>query len=148
MGSEMCIRDSTQVAKALKRQLISAVEPIYLRALKAQHIGYGNRTLAELFNHLMTSYGIITPTELETNMMQLKEQWDPNQPFEMLIDQVERAVDYADAGGDPLSTATILNTAYNHMFKTGIYFLECKDWNAKTTPEKTWTNFKLSLIHI
>ena len=125
------------MAKALKRQLINAVEPIYIRALKTQHIGYGNRSLTELFNHLMTSYGSITPTELEHNMNQLKEQWDPNQPFEMLIDKVERAVDYADAGGDPLSTATILNTAYNHMFKTGIYFLECKEWNAKPVLDKT-----------
>ena len=53
-------------------------------------------------------------------MAVLKEAWDPNQPFEILIDKVERAVDYADAGGDPYSTTTILNIAYNQMFKTGI----------------------------
>ena len=75
-------------------------------------------------------------------MAELKADWDPNQPFELLIDQVERSVDYADAGGDPHSATTILNIAYNQMFKTGIYFLECKDWNTKPTADKTWANFK------
>ena len=28
------------------------------------------------------------------------------------------------------------------MFKTGMHFLECKEWNAKPAVDKTWTNFK------
>ena len=68
--------------------------------------------------------------------------WDPNSPFDCLVQQLEDGQDYADDGGQPYTTDQLLRIAYTLVFKTGLYFEDCKAWNAKPNNEKTWTNFK------
>ena len=74
-------------------------------------------------------------------MAELKEAWDPNQQFELLIDQVERAVDYADAGGNPYSTTTILNLTTTKCLKQAFTSLNAKNGTSSQ-------RLRLSLIHI
>ena len=68
--------------------------------------------------------------------------WDPNSPFDCVIQQLEDGQDYANNGGQPYTTDQLLHIAYTLVFKTGLYFEDCKAWNAKPNNEKTWTNFK------
>ena len=135
-------REFKNVSTALKNQLLSAVDDIYVRALRDRHVGYMNQTIRNLLTHLFDNYGNITQLELEDNDTKMRALWDPNSPFDCLVQQLEDGQDYADDGGQPYTTDQLLRIAYTLVFKTGLYFEDCKAWNAKPNNEKTWTNFK------
>ena len=130
------------VNTALKNQLLSTLDDIYVRALKDHHVGYMNQSICTIVQHLFNNYGNITPLELEDNDTKMCATWDPNSPFDCLIKQVEDGQDYADDGGQPYTAEQLLRIAYTLVFKTGLYFEDCKAWNARPTTACTWDNFK------
>ena len=101
-----------------------------------------NQSIRNLLTHLFNNYGNITQLELEDNDTKMCALWDPNSPFDCLVQQLEDGQDYADDGGQPYTADQLLHIAYTLIFKTGLYFEDCKAWNAKPNNEKTWTNFK------
>ena len=101
-----------------------------------------NQSIRNRLTHLFENYGNITQFELENNDTKMRTLWDPNSPFDCLVQQLEDGQDYADAGGQPYTTDQLLHIAYTLVFKNGLYFEACKAWNAKTNNGKTWTNFK------
>lgn len=127
---------------ALKRMLIAAIDPIYLKAINQPYVGLGNRTILELLDHLYLTYAKITPTDLKENDARMNAPYDPNQPFEFLIEQIQNAIDYAAHAGTPYSPEQTLATAYDLVFKTGMFSNDLRDWRRKPTAAKTWTNFK------
>jgi hypothetical protein len=135
-------REHTSMQNALKKQVLEAVDPIYLRALRNRHTGYANHTIREILTHLIDAYGLITPIDLKKNNDLLNEPWDPSTPFEHLIDQVEEAVEYADDGNQPFTVEQIINAAYTLVFNTGVFFEECKQWRLLAPALKTWDRFK------
>ena len=52
---------------------------------------------------MYNSYARIYQFDLEENDKQFKQQWNPDQSFEVLIDQIEDAIDYGAAGNTPYS---------------------------------------------
>ena len=98
--------------KALKHQLLSAVENVYLRALSHRHTGYAYVTTLQFLQHLLRVHGRITAHDLQENYLRFKKPWDPNAPYETLIEQIDDTVDFANAGGSPISSQQQINTAY------------------------------------
>jgi hypothetical protein len=130
------------VDKALKRQLIGAVEPIYLRAVMHPDTGYAMTTTRQLLDHLFRFYGLIKPHELEENDKKFKQAYDPNQPFETFVQQINEALGYAAAGGSPYSDSQTVTNAYNLLFQTGMFPDACREWRRRLADEQTWTNFQ------
>ena len=97
---------SKNVPTALKNQLLSAVKDIYVRALRDRHVGYMNQSIRHLLTHLFENYGNITQLELEDNDTKMRALWDPNSPFDCLVQQLEDGQDYADNGGQPYNKPT------------------------------------------
>ena len=135
-------REFKNVNTALKNQLLSALDDIYIRTLKDRHVGYMNQSIHAILQHLFQNYGNITPLELEDNDTKMCATWDPNSPFDCLIKQIEDGQDYADDGGQPYTAEQLLRITYTLVFKTGLYFEDCKTWNALPTTQHTWDNFK------
>ena len=106
-----------------------------------------NQSIHNLLTHLFENYGNITPLELEDNDTKMRALWDPNTPFDCLVQQLEDGQDYADDGSQPYTADQLLCIAYTLVFKTGLYFKDCKAWNAKPNNEKTWTTFKTHFHH-
>ena len=129
-------REFKTVSTALKNQLLSAVEDIYVRALRDRHVGYMNQSIRNLLTHLFDKYGNITQLKVEDNDTKMSALWDPNSPFNCLVEQLEDGKDYADDGGQPYTADQLLRIAYTLVFKTGLYFEDCKAWNAKPNNEK------------
>ena len=75
----------SNVGNALKKQLVAAVEDIFLCSLKQPYVAYGNRTVLELLTHLYDTYARISPTDLEKNDARMKHDWDPNLPIKYLF---------------------------------------------------------------
>jgi hypothetical protein len=135
-------REYCNIEQALKKQLTDSMDPIYLRAVRDPYLGYNNRSVRELIAHLIALYGNITPPELKANDLRFNAPWDPNMPFELLIDQIETAMEYADTGNQAYTDTQVVNIAFTLIFNTGIYFDDCKLWNQREQQQKTWQNLK------
>jgi hypothetical protein len=135
-------REYNHVDAALKQQLIRAVDQLYIRTLQHRHTGFANVTTRQLIEHLLNTYGNITPTELASNDIKFRTAYEPAQPIEALFSQLEDAMDYADAGGNPYTAAQVVTNAYSIMFNTGLFPEACREWRRQPMAHKTWANFK------
>jgi len=135
--------DFIAVGNALKKQLLAAVNDIYLCTLKMPYIGYGNVTVLQLLTHLYSTYAKISPGDLEANDKRMKAAYDPNLPIEFLFKQIEDAVAYADHGQAPISKVQVTNRAINLITNTGLFTDECKEWKRLSADSKTWLAFKV-----
>ena len=130
------------VHAALKKQLIQAVDPSYLRAIRHRHGGFANKSLREMLHHLFDNYGHLTPMDMMENSKVLTQPWNPAEPIATLFDRLEDAQELADTGGAPISATILVNAAYTLVFNTGLFYDDCKDWTPRPIAEKTWVNFK------
>ena len=135
-------KEYKNVNDAIKNQLIGAIEPMFIRGLRNQHVGFLNQSIQNILQYLFRNYGQITPIDLEANEKRMKADWNPNDPIDTLVNQIEDAIEFADDAGQPFSPAQILTTAYTLVFKTGMFNEDCRRWDAKPAANKTWPNFQ------
>ena len=128
--------------KALKQQLLGAVDDMFTRALKNRYIGYANVSTKQLLTHLFLTYGKISGTDLRLNDTKMNAAYDVNLPIECLFDQVEDGMEYADAGGNPKTPEQIVMTGQQLLTETGMFTDDLKIWRRLPAPDRTWTRFK------
>ena len=128
---------------ALKSQIIKSVDDLYLKALKHRITGYANITTREMLNHLYTSYGKMTPQDLQLLDEDMKKPYDPHLPIENLYEQIENGKDLTEAAGAPYADSQLLNIAYNLVFQSNVFKDTCRDWRRLPQAQKTWQNFKV-----
>jgi hypothetical protein len=131
------------VGKALRQQLLSAVDDIYVRSLRDRITGFANVSVWQMLTHLLTTYGRVTPNDLQLNDQRLRTPYSIDQPLESLIAQVEDAVAYAAAGGQDYTAAQIVNVAYSLLLATGQFEVACREWRLMAVANKTWPNWKI-----
>jgi hypothetical protein len=78
-------RTCTSVQQALKRQIISVFDPMYLTILNYIMVGYTNISERDMLDHLFETYGNITAVDLKINFEHMRQTWDPQQPVESLM---------------------------------------------------------------
>ena len=106
--------------KALKQLLLGAVDDMFTRALKNRFIGYANITTKALLTHLFTTYGKISGNDLRLNTVKMNTAYNVNLPIEVLFDQVEDGMEYADAGSHPFTPEQIVMTGQQLLQETGM----------------------------
>jgi hypothetical protein len=67
----------TSVQQALKKQIISVFEPMYLAILNEDMVGYANISARDMLDHLFETYGNITAVDLEINFEHMRRDLDP-----------------------------------------------------------------------
>jgi hypothetical protein len=65
-------RTCTSVQQALKEQIISVCEPMYLDILNDNMVGYANISARDMMDHLFDTYGNITAVHLEINFEHMR----------------------------------------------------------------------------
>jgi hypothetical protein len=130
------------VQHALKKQIISVFEPMYLDILNDKMVGYANISARDMLDHLFETYGNITAVDLEINFEHMRRAWDPQQPVESIFKQIQDCANYSEAGGVLIGHPQQINVGYAKIFGTGHFMSACRQWNEKHTIEKTWTQFK------
>jgi hypothetical protein len=135
-------RTCTSVQQALKKQIISVFEPMYLDILNDNMVGYANISARDMLDHLFETYGNITAVDLEINFEHMRLAWDTQQPVETLFKQIQYCADYYEAGGVLIGHPQQINVGYAKIFATGHFMSACRRWNEKPTAEKTWAQFK------
>ena len=134
--------ESKRADTALKQQILNAIEPLYIEALRNPHTGYTGVSTMTILTYLYTNYGSITSIDLDAHKTKMKQPYDINLPITTLFKQIEDGVEYAEAGNDPFTDTQVVNMAYVLLFNTGAYKDDCKDWTRRATAAKTWTHFK------
>jgi hypothetical protein len=135
-------RTCTSVQQALKKQIISVFEPMYLDILNDNMAGYANISARCMLDHLFETYGNITAVYLEINFEHMRRAWDPQQPVETLFKQIQDCAEYSEAGGFLIGHPQHINFGYAQIFATDHFLSACRRWNEKPTADKTWTQFK------
>jgi hypothetical protein len=133
------------VDQAIKKLIIESFDDAYINALSDEIVGYAKCTSLQLLTHLLTYYAMIAPTKLTQNYERLNAPYDPNQPIEMLFQQVQDARAFAVAGGQPYGAAMIVNLAYTLVFNTGLFPDACRAWQSRAIAGKTWEQFKIDV---
>jgi hypothetical protein len=106
-------------------------------------VGFANITAREMLDHLFLTYGNITAVDLENNFEQMRKAWDPRQPVETLLKQIQDCADFSEAGGVLIGHPQKINVGYVKIFSTCNFMSACRRWNEKDTADKTWANFKV-----
>lgn len=128
--------------QALKNQLIAAVPSIYLSTLRSALTEYSNVTTRQMLEHLYRVYGKITPAQMAENDKKMRAPFDPNQPFENFVQQIEEGMILAEAGKAEYTQNQIVLIAYNIFDQTGVFSDECKEWRKLPPARHTWAEFK------
>ena len=97
---------------ALKSQLLDVFEDIYFRGLRDRHTGFTSITYMQMITHLYTNYGIITAVDIMENEKRMDAPYDPSIAIESYCDQIEDAIEFAEAGKSPLTTSQITTKAF------------------------------------
>jgi hypothetical protein len=134
-------RTCTSVQQALKKQIISVFEIMYLDILNENMVGYANISARDMLDHLFETYGNNTAVP-EINFEHMRRVWDPQQPVESLFKQIQDCADYSEAGGVLIGHPQQINVVYAKLFATGHFMSACRRWNEKHAIKKTWTQFK------
>jgi hypothetical protein len=95
----LTFRTFNNVKQALKKQIITVFEPMYLKNLNDDMVGFANISAREMLDHLFMTYENITAVDLENNFKQMLRAWDPQQPVESLFKQIQDCANYSEAGG-------------------------------------------------
>jgi hypothetical protein len=122
-------RTCTSVQQALKKQIISVFEPMYLDILNDNMVGYANISARDMLDHLFETYGNITAVDLELNFEHMRRAWDPQQPVESLFKQIQDCTDYSESGGVLIGHPQQINVGYAKIFATGHFMSACRRWN-------------------
>ena len=115
------------VDAALKKQLIGTFDPIYLQSKKHRLTGFATQTTKSLLQHLLQTYGTISPADLVANDTKFKSAFNDTEPIETLFAQIEDAAHFAAVAGSPYSASQIINNAIAIIQAMGSYKDSCQE---------------------
>ena len=133
----------TNVDLALKKQLLEAVDQVYLVEKKHRYMGYFHVTTKELLDHLMQRYGNITPLARKQNKNRMEEPMDTSQPIDVYFQRIDDCLQFAVDATTPFSQEQTMETVYYAVSASGLYTDGCKAWRKRNQNTKTWVAFKV-----
>ena len=102
------------ITKAITRQISETINELYLRKIFSEYVGLNNRTLMQIYKHLIDTYGDIDEASFDTNRLRMLEPWESRaQPWEAFEDRIEKCMKFAAAGKYPYTNVGVVDIAYN-----------------------------------
>lgn len=129
------------VNESVRAQILQAVPNIYTQALEDPDFGYSDVTIISILSHLRTTYGQLTPKDLEDNRELLKDRWNPDAPLEDLWKHIRTIRATAIAGAVPIADGTTIELTLVALTKAGVYNHAITTWQDRDTMDHTWLNF-------
>jgi hypothetical protein len=112
-------REVQGVEKALIQQIVKALDPPYLIAIRDRNSNSLTGTVSEILTHLQQVYGRISPQMLENREQELKDMtYNPKYPIDTVFNAVDDLADFARMGKQPLTDRQIISKAYVIINKT------------------------------
>ena len=131
------------VEQALRKQVVAAIDPSYLAALKNRQTNTITLQLNEIIEYLFRNYGRVTPAHLVNEEQQLLAwSYDPSLPIVLLFNKINDLMDLANAAGSPYSAPQVINMGYILINKTGKFSTGIREWNCIPQAQRTWDAFQ------
>ena len=107
----LAFNNFANVNRALRQQIIGAVDNMFLRVLHKPHRGYIGSSTLDLLTHLYATYAVIYNAKWLKNDKRFREPYSPSVPIEFAWRQIDNAVAYADAGSTLYYSKQVTNNA-------------------------------------
>ena len=131
------------VDKALKKQLVAAVESKYLDAIRNRTTDTITDPVYRVMEHLFSNYGDVTPETLQQREAIVKAiEYDPTTPIDNLFKEIDDLVDLSGRANIPMTPEQSITIAYVILWRTQVLKEYLKTWNSKAPADKTWDAFK------
>jgi hypothetical protein len=140
-------REYSKVKSDITQQIIEAVNPVYFATLDDPTFGFADVTIPQFIAHLQTTYGTLDAATLETNRDRLKEQWNPDEPFENSWLHIKTIRAVATSGNHPIDEFHTMSLAQTALRQAGVYDHDISRWYDRPEADKTWANFVLHFNH-
>ena len=127
----------------LKSLLENAIEHSYLAGIHSATLGFGVRTLQDIFLHLYQTYVRISPTALQVNTTRLTTPIASHLPIALIFRQIEECQRFTIAGGTPFTSDQLIRAAETLVLATGKYQLAYREWISLQAVQKTFNEFRL-----
>ena len=131
------------VDKALKQQLVSALEPMYLDAVRDQTTNTIIMDVHDIMQHFFDQYGDVTPETFQEREATVKSYtYDLDTPIDNLFKEIEDLVDLSGTAHIPMTPEQAITIAYVILWRTSALKESLREWNNLPAADKTWTRFK------
>ena len=97
--NQALFRKYTAMYGALKKQIVTAVEPVFLSPLVDQLTGLWQVYALITIQKLFSSYGEIEEIDLEENSVKMMGPYNPTEPLTWLIGKLENGREFTRVGG-------------------------------------------------
>ena len=136
-------REVLGVERALRQQLVTAIDPKYLRALRTPGTNKLTQTIPEIFDHLFATYGDVTPQDLRELTARVEALvLPPQEPVDTIFGEIDDLATIAEYANAPLTPFQKINMAYLYFQKCGIFKSALTKWDEADDAGKTWLTFK------
>ena len=71
--------------------------------------------------------------------------YDPAEPLDRLIEQLEKGRECTTAGGQKISNAMMMSKVITLLAQTGIFNVDIREWRQQSADLKMWATYKLYL---
>ena len=141
--STRLFREVNGVEHTLLQQIVSAVEPKYLRALRTPGTNKLNHTIPEIFTHLFDTYGDVTPSELRELQTRVESlAFPPSGPVDSIFSEIDDLAAISDIAKAPMTPTQKINKAYILFSKQHVYKSALRKWDEQLEDHQNWDNFK------
>jgi hypothetical protein len=138
-ASEKCFDLYHATSKALVSQVVDAVDPMHIRALVNRATGAYTTDLHLLLAHLFTSYGTVTPQEVEAQKTAITNMsYSIGTPVDVIFNAIDDLVDFAAHGRAPISPEQMEDLAYVVLSKERALQSDIRAWSKLPAVDKTW----------
>lgn len=136
-------REVDGVERALVQQLVAAVEPKYLKALRNQLTTKIIQDVKRILSYLFDNYGKIPPAVLKDMKRKVEDyELDPNDPVDLLFVEIDELADIYVLQKNPMTETQLIEIAYVVIERAKAFKKDLREWNRKQDNEQTWNVFK------
>ena len=136
-------REVIGVERALIQQIVAAVDPKYLKALRNSITNQISATIPQIFKHLLDNYSDVNEEDLlvMSNMLEGL-RFEPNEPIDTIFTEIENYAEICALTNSPLSNKQQIDFGYILILKMLKYKSALRKWNELPAADKTYDNMK------
>ena len=106
-------------------------------------MGFGVRSLQDIFLHLYQSYGRIIPAVLQVNATRLTSPITSHLPIVLIFIKIEECQRFAIAFGTVFTSEQLIKAEETLIIATGKYHLTYREWISLPAIQNTFNEFRL-----
>ena len=113
------------------------METVFLYPLVDQLTGFGQLSYLTIIHNLSLRYRTINEINLEENSVKMMGPYNPAEPLDQLIKQLEKGRELAQSGGQTIADAMMVSVGITLMTQTATFNEDTREWRHQATNHKT-----------